>query len=92
MARKASVISGEGEQAREARWRKSSRSMTNGHCVEMARLTGGQVAVRDSQAADGYVLEVTVSAWMAFMASLCALPPGEAILPVDAVARSLVSQ
>jgi hypothetical protein len=33
------------------RWRKSSYSMSNGHCVETARLAGDRVGVRDSQAA-----------------------------------------
>ena len=34
-------------------WQKSSYSMSNGQCVETARLVGGRVGVRDSMAAEG---------------------------------------
>jgi len=54
-------------------WRKSSYSMSNGHCVEVARLSGGHVGVRDSKAATGPVLGFELEAWTAFLASLSVL-------------------
>ena len=47
-------------------WRKSSYSMSNGHCVETA-CQAGCVGVRDSQAAAGPVLRFTAHAWGAFL-------------------------
>jgi hypothetical protein len=47
-------------------WSKSSRS-SNGDCVEVARLTGGQVGVRDSKAANGPVLVFTARDWRSFL-------------------------
>jgi Domain of unknown function (DUF397) len=37
-------------------WRKSARSNSSGNCVQMARLDGGQVAVRDSKHPGGPAL------------------------------------
>ena len=55
-------------------WRKSSFSMSNGHCVETARLAGGRIGVRDSQAAEGPALRFEPGAWVAFLAELRTSP------------------
>jgi Domain of unknown function (DUF397). len=47
-------------------WRKSLRS-TNGDCIEVARLTGGRVGVRDSEDPGGPVLVFTVPELDAFL-------------------------
>jgi Domain of unknown function (DUF397) len=47
-------------------WRKSSFSLANGNCPEVA--SGGQV--RDSQDPDGPVLRFGPDAWQAFIARL----------------------
>ena len=39
-----------------AAWRKSTYSNPSGNCVQVARLPGGQVAVRNSRHPDGPVL------------------------------------
>lgn len=51
-------------------WRKSSYSMSNGHCLEAARLAGGPIAVRDSLAAGGPVLRFEAAAWATFLTGL----------------------
>jgi hypothetical protein len=55
-------------------WRKSSFSMSNGHCLEAARLAGG-IGVRDSKATDGLVLRFGSGAWSAFVTELRISPP-----------------
>jgi hypothetical protein len=51
-------------------WRKSLHSMSNGHCVEAASLSGC-IGVRDSQAGSGSpVLRIQPQAWSAFLAEL----------------------
>jgi len=55
-------------------WRKSSYSMSNGHCLEVV-LRGGRIGVRDSKAADGLVLRFEPATWSAFLAELQAAPP-----------------
>ncbi len=42
-----------------ARWRKSSVSNSQGACVEMARLSGGEFAVRNSRNPEGPALIYT---------------------------------
>ena len=48
-------------------WRKSSRSMTNGNCVEVAGLAGDVVGVRDSVNPKGTVLGFTQGEWDVFV-------------------------
>ena len=51
-------------------WMKSSWSYSNGNCVEVAQLPGGQVGVRDSKDPDGPVLRFTRGEWSAFVAGV----------------------
>jgi hypothetical protein len=50
-----------------AHWRKSRSSGGNGNCVEVARLSGGQVAMRNSRFPDGPVLVYTREEITAFL-------------------------
>ena len=54
-------------------WRKSSYSMSNGHCVETARLAGNGIGVRDSLA-PGPTLRFEPGAWAAFLTELRTSP------------------
>ena len=50
------------------RWIKSSFSgPTGGNCVEVAFLSGGHIAVRNSRDADGPALVFTSAEWDAFL-------------------------
>jgi hypothetical protein len=49
------------------RWRKSSASNPTGNCVELAELTGGRVAVRNSRHPSGPVLVYTRAEIAAFL-------------------------
>ncbi|HET8684945.1 MAG TPA: DUF397 domain-containing protein [Micromonosporaceae bacterium] len=49
-----------------AEWRKSSRSGTQGDCVEVA-MVGDRVAVRDSRSVLGPVLVVSRAEWARFV-------------------------
>jgi Domain of unknown function (DUF397) len=53
-----------------ATWRKSTRSMSATNCVEVADLTGGDRAVRDSKNQTGPALMFTTAAWAAFTAGV----------------------
>ena len=64
-------------QLRAAKWRKSRHSNPSGNCVEMARLPGERVAVRDSHRPDGPALLFSKAAWERF---LCGLREGAAEL------------
>ena len=48
-------------------WTKSRRSNPNGECVEMARLPGGEVAVRNSRDPGGKALIFTAGEVAAFL-------------------------
>ena len=50
-----------------ARWRKSGRSSAQGNCVELARLPGDGVAVRNSRDPDGPALVYTRAEIAAFL-------------------------
>jgi hypothetical protein len=51
-------------------WIKSSHSYANGNCVEVARLPGGLIGVRDSRDAAGAVLAFAPAGWQAFLGGL----------------------
>lgn len=48
-------------------WAKSSRSGNNGNCVEVAFLSEGNVALRDSKDPEGPVLRFNRGEWSAFV-------------------------
>ena len=50
-----------------AYWAKSSLSLSNGNCVEVASLPDGEIGVRDSKDANGPVLRFTLGEWSAFL-------------------------
>ena len=50
-----------------ARWHKSTRSDTNGQCIEVADNLSGIVAVRDSKAPEADVLTFAPSQWASFV-------------------------
>lgn len=49
-----------------ASWTKSTLSMANGNCVEVAGLSGDLIMVRDSKDAKGPVLGFSPAEWDAF--------------------------
>lgn len=54
----------------ELMWRKSTYSGKDGNCVEVARLDGSAVAVRDSKAPDGPALAFSDQAWTALLSDI----------------------
>ena len=48
-------------------WVKSSLSFSNGNCVEVARLPGGAIGVRNSRDPGGPVLRFTPGEWGTFV-------------------------
>jgi hypothetical protein len=50
-----------------ARWRKSGRSSAQGNCVELARLSGSEVAIRNSRHPKGPALVFTDAELDAFI-------------------------
>jgi hypothetical protein len=56
------------DELRDAQWRKSSFSGDDGsNCVEVAQLTGGRWAVRDSKDRDRPALIFTPAEWTTFL-------------------------
>jgi Domain of unknown function (DUF397) len=51
-------------------WKKSSWSLANGNCVEVASLSGALVLVRDSTNPEGSVLGFAPGHWGAFVANV----------------------
>jgi hypothetical protein len=52
------------------RWRKSARSSAQGNCVELARLSGTGVAIRNSRHPEGPALVFTEAELDAFLAGV----------------------
>jgi hypothetical protein len=63
---------GDGHERSQFGWKKSSYSLSNGHCVETASFAHGRVVgVRDSRrGADGTILLFERGAWSAFTGQL----------------------
>jgi len=51
-------------------WTKSSLSMGNGNCVEVAGLSGDLIRVRDSKKPGGAMLGFTPAEWDAFVSGV----------------------
>jgi hypothetical protein len=58
-----------GKQQLENGWRKSSRSGTNGNCVETGT-DNGVILVRDTTNRDGLTLQFSPEAWAKFTGSI----------------------
>jgi uncharacterized protein DUF397 len=56
-----------GRPGSDSYWVKSSLSFSNGNCVEVASLRGGEIGVRDSKDSAGPVLRFTSDEWDAFV-------------------------
>ena len=56
-----------GRPGSDPHWVKSSKSYSNGNCVEVASLPNGEIGVRDSKDPDGAVLRFTPDEWHAFL-------------------------
>ncbi len=58
------------------RWRKSTRSDNDGHCVEVADNLPGVVLVRDSKDRSGPTLTFRPDAWRGFLTAVPAARTG----------------
>lgn len=61
--------------SRRGSWRKSSFSMSNGDCVEIAVLADAHVGVRDSKAAAEPHLRFRPDVWTAFLGNIRGICP-----------------
>jgi hypothetical protein len=52
-----------------ATWRTATYTQGNGACVEVAGLSGGRVAVRDTKDRTGPAIVMTADGWRTFLAS-----------------------
>ena len=57
-------------------WRKSSWSLANGNCVEVGRLAGELIGVRDSGQPRGDVLRFSQAGWRDLLAGVRESEPG----------------
>jgi sirohydrochlorin ferrochelatase len=60
------------EELARATWRTASYTQANGSCVEVAGLSGGRVAVRDTKDRGGPALVVTADVWRTLLADTLA--------------------
>ena len=51
-----------------ATWRTATYTQANGSCVEVAGLSGGRVAVRDTKDRGGVAIVVTADVWRTLLA------------------------
>jgi hypothetical protein len=58
------------DELKTAAWRKSSFSSGNGECIEIAPLSGGRVAIRDTEAPHKEPYVVRGAVWAAFTAGV----------------------
>lgn len=65
-----SIPNGVRASALDVSWTKSAHSNAEGNCVEVAALTGGGVAVRNSRDPDGPALVYTPAEVAAFLAGV----------------------
>jgi hypothetical protein len=59
---------------RDATWKKSSYSAANGNCVEVARVDGGHIGVRDSKNAARSALTFRPAVWRTFTTQIKSSP------------------